>query len=113
MYQLIVFLPLIGALIAGLLGTQAFRMMGTTVDAHGDAHAGHDHAHDDHGDHGHGDHAHHAHPTPWAAYLTCGLLVISAILSWVAFWQYMHEGEPMKVEVLRWVNSGALNANWA
>jgi NADH-quinone oxidoreductase subunit L len=113
MYQLIVFLPLIGALIAGLLGTQAFRMMGTTVDAHGDAHAGHDHAHDDHGDHGHGDHAHHAYPTPWAAYLTCGLLVISAILSWVAFWQYMHEGEPMKVEVLRWVNSGALNANWA
>ena len=112
MYQLIVFLPLIGALIAGLLGTQAFRMMGTTVDSHGDAHAGHDHAHDDHG-HGHDDHAHHAYPTPWAAYLTCGLLVISAILSWVAFWQYMHEGEPMKVEVLRWVNSGALNANWA
>ncbi|WP_119391544.1 NADH-quinone oxidoreductase subunit L [Taklimakanibacter lacteus] len=112
MYQLIVFLPLIGAIIAGLLGTQAFRMMGSTVDSHGhdDAHAGHAHAHDDHG---HDDHAHHAYPTPWAAYLTSGLLVISAILSWVAFWQYMHEAEPMKVEVLRWVNSGALNANWA
>jgi NADH-quinone oxidoreductase subunit L len=107
MYQLIVFLPLIGAILAGLLGTNAFRMMGTTIDSHGDANGGHGH------DHGHGEHAHHAYPTPWAAYLTCGFLVISAILSWVAFWQFMHEAAPFKVEVLRWVNSGALNANWA
>jgi NADH-quinone oxidoreductase subunit L len=107
MYQLIVFLPLIGAILAGLIGTNAFRMMGTTIESHGDGHGGHDH------DPGHHDHAHHAYPTPWAAYLTCGLLVISAILSWVAFWQFMHEAAPFKVEVLRWVNSGALNANWA
>jgi NADH-quinone oxidoreductase subunit L len=107
MYQLIVFLPLIGAILAGLIGTNAFRMMGTTIESHGDGNGGHDH------DHGHHDHAHHAYPTPWAAYLTCGLLVISAILSWVAFWQFMHEAAPFKVEVLRWVNSGALNANWA
>ena len=107
MYQLIVFLPLIGAILAGLLGTKAFRMMGTTIESHGhgEAHGGHDHGHDDH--------AHHAYPTPWAAYLTCGFLVISAILSWVAFWQYTHEAAPLKIEVLRWVNSGALNANWA
>jgi NADH-quinone oxidoreductase subunit L len=111
MYQLIVFLPLIGAILAGLLGTNAFRMMGTTIDSHGDANGGHgaDHGHD----HGHDEHAHHVYPTPWAAYLTCGFLVISAILSWVAFWQFMHEAAPFKVEVLRWVNSGALNANWA
>src|SRR3954469_18732923 len=107
MYQLIVFLPLIGAILAGLIGTKAFRMMGTTIEAHGDAHADHDH------DRGHDEHAHHAYATPWAAYLTCGFLVVSAILSWVAFWQYMHEAAPLKVEVLRWVNSGALNANWA
>jgi NADH-quinone oxidoreductase subunit L len=107
MYQLIVFLPLIGAILAGLLGTNAFRMMGTTIDSHGDANGGHGH------DHGHDEHAHHVYPTPWAAYLTCGFLVISAILSWVAFWQFMHEAAPFKVEVLRWVNSGALNANWA
>ena len=110
MYQLIVFLPLIGAIVAGFLGTKAFRMMGTTIDSHGShgAHgAGHDH------DHGHDDHAHHAYPTPWAAYLTSGFLVISAILSWVAFWQFMHEATPIKIDVLRWVNSGALNANWA
>jgi NADH-quinone oxidoreductase subunit L len=113
MYQLIVFLPLIGAILAGLIGTQAFRMMGTTVDSHpphGDAHDA-DAGHDD--DHGHDDHVHHAYPTPWAAYLTSGLLVVSCILSWVALWQYMHEAAPFKVEVLRWVNSGALNADWA
>jgi NADH-quinone oxidoreductase subunit L len=112
MYQLIVFLPLIGAILAGLLGTNAFRMMGSTIDTghgHGDAHAAHGADHD----HGHDDHAHHAYPTPWAAYLTCGFLVVSAVLSWVALWQYMHEAAPFKVEVLRWVNSGALTADWA
>lgn len=116
MYQLIVFLPLIGAILAGLLGTNAFRMMGKTIDAghgHGDAHGHAAHGGDHHDDHGHDDHAHHAYPTPWAAYLTCGLLVVSAVLSWVAFWQFMHEGTPLKIEVLRWVSSGALNANWS
>jgi NADH-quinone oxidoreductase subunit L len=113
MYQLIVFLPLIGAILAGLLGTNAFRMMGSAIDTHGH---GHGDAHADHGtdhDHGHDDHAHHAYPTPWAAYLTSGFLVISAVLSWVALWQYMHEAAPFKIEVLRWVNSGALSADWA
>jgi NADH-quinone oxidoreductase subunit L len=109
MYHLIVFLPLIGAIIAGVLGTNMFRMMGSTIDSHGhgDAHAA---AHDHHDDHGHHDHAY---PTPWAAYLTSALLVISAVLSWVVFWQFMHEAAPIKIEVLRWVNSGALSANWA
>ncbi|MGE0239533.1 MAG: NADH-quinone oxidoreductase subunit L [Parvibaculaceae bacterium] len=113
MYQLIVFLPLIGAILAGLLGTKAFRMMGTTTDVHGhgDAHAAHGAGHDH--DHGHDDHAHHAYPTPWAAYLTSGFLVVAAVLSWVALWQYMHEAAPFKVEVLRWVNSGALAADWS
>ncbi|MBK1866237.1 NADH-quinone oxidoreductase subunit L [Taklimakanibacter albus] len=119
MYQLIVFLPLIGAILAGLLGTNAFRMMGKTIDAghghgHGDDHGHGAHGGGDHDDHGHDDdHAHHAYPTPWAAYLTSGFLVISAVLSWVAFWQFMHEATPVKVEVLRWVSSGALTADWA
>jgi NADH-quinone oxidoreductase subunit L len=38
--------------------------------------------------------------------------VISAVLSWFALWQYMHDATPFKVEVLRWVNSGSLNADW-
>jgi NADH-quinone oxidoreductase subunit L len=108
MYQLIVFLPLIGAIIAGVGGTNMFRMMGKTVDSHGHVHddAG-GRQHDDHGDHGHG------HVAQWPGYLTSALLVITAILSWIAFWQFMHEAAPLKIDVLRWVNSGALSANWA
>ncbi len=75
MYHAIVFLPLIGALIAGLFG----RMLGART----------------------------------SALLTSGLLVISAILSWVAFFDVAVAGNTYKVEVLRWVSSGALEANWA
>jgi NADH-quinone oxidoreductase subunit L len=109
MYQLIVFLPLVGAIIAGVGGSNIFRMMGKTIDSHG--HGGHDdaHSHDHHDNHGHHEHAH---GTPWAAYLTSALLVITAILSWIALWQFMHEAAPLKIEVLRWVNSGALSASW-
>ena len=45
--------------------------------------------------------------------LTSGLLVVSAVLSWVAFYDVaivQRLVEP--VEVLRWINSGALEANW-
>ena len=51
MYQAIVFLPLIGALIAGLLGTKVFRQLGRDADVYGEHHAeAHDdHAHDAHG----------------------------------------------------------------
>ncbi|MFN0194003.1 MAG: NADH-quinone oxidoreductase subunit L [Aestuariivirga sp.] len=111
MYQLIVFLPLIGALIAGLAGTKAFRQMGTDAEiygAHGhDAHSGgheHGHGHDDH--HGHYD------GPPWPMYLTTALLCVSAILSWIAFYGFLHEGHNEKVEILRWVNSGTFSANW-
>jgi hypothetical protein len=36
MYQLIVFLPLIGALIAGLAGTKVFTNLGRDADVYGD-----------------------------------------------------------------------------
>ena len=42
-----------------------------------------------------------------------GLLCLSAVLSWVVFSGFLHEGHDEKVEVLRWVYSGALSANWA
>ena len=106
MYQLIVFLPLIGALIAGLAGTKVFTNLGSDADVYGDhtAHAPGDHAHDDH-------HGHYDGPT-WPMYLTTGLLCVSAVLSWIVFFGFLHEGHDVKVEVLRWVNSGALSANW-
>jgi NADH-quinone oxidoreductase subunit L len=111
MYQLIVFLPLIGALVAGLAGTKAFRQMGADAEIYSaHAHDSHQAAHD-HG-HGHGDHHGHYDGPPWPMYLTTALLCVSAILSWIVFYGFLHEGHNEKVEVLRWVNSGAFSANW-
>ena len=83
MIQAIVFLPLIGALIAGLLG----RVIG--------------------------------HRT--SEYITTGLLIIAALLSWAVFIPYAFGGgaeaeaghaAATKVEVLRWIQSGALDLRW-
>jgi NADH-quinone oxidoreductase subunit L len=49
-----------------------------------------------------------------ASYLvTCTFLVISALLSWVAFFQVGLEGETTTIQILTWVNSGDLQASWA
>ena len=111
----IVFLPLIGALIAGLLGTKVFKGLGRDADVYGEhhAHAGHDHHHHHH--HGHDDdHGHHGHyhGPKWPMYLTTALLCICAALSWYVFVGFLHEPRIEKVELLRWINSGALSANW-
>ena len=113
MYHAIVFLPLIGALIAGLFGTALFKNFGHDSQVYAGHHDSHgDHAH---GDHGHDDHGHggHYHGPMWPMYLTTAFLIISAILSWVNFVGFLHEGHDQKVEVLKWISSGALNANWA
>jgi NADH-quinone oxidoreductase subunit L len=84
-YQAIVFLPLIGALVAGLLG----RIIG--------------------------------HRT--SEYVTTGLLLIAAVLSWIVFIPFWFQpagaegegaghAEAIKVEVLRWVQVGALDLRW-
>jgi len=77
MYQTIVFLPLIAALIAGLFGSKL-------------------------GNRG-------------AQVVTCGALVVSAVLSWVAFFQVaMAPGDhSTHVQVLSWIVSGDFNVNWA
>src|SRR5215467_9188819 len=93
MAQAIVFLPLLGAILAGLIalfGAHARNPSGDTVehhdDAHGDAHASH--AHDDHGHdvHGHDDH-HVSEPAAAgsrsAELITTGLLFVAAALSWI------------------------------
>ena len=109
----IVFLPLLGALIAGLFGTKVFKGLGRDADVYGEHHA---HAHDahGHGGHGHDDHGHHGHydGPAWPMYLTTALLAVSAILSWYVFIGFMHEPHVEKVELLRWINSGPLAINW-
>src|SRR4051794_17314124 len=103
MYELIVFLPLLGSIIAGLGGTNLFRRMGseTTAFSHGPAHAAIELHHD------------HEHPPAWPGYLTSLLLVVCAVLSWIAFVHFLSDGSPFKVPLFRWMSSGALTANWS
>ena len=76
MYHLIVFLPLLGFLIAGLGG----RSIGAAA----------------------------------SEYVTSGLLVIAAALSWIAFFSVaMGDGEAFTVPVLRFIQSGNLDVDWA
>src|SRR3954470_12018925 len=104
MYQAIVFLPLIGAILAGLIsifGAHARNPSGDTVEHHGDTH-GHGapsvtedaavvnvshHEPNAHDDLGHDDH--HAVEPPAAGsraaeLITTGLLLVAAGLSWMA-----------------------------
>jgi NADH-quinone oxidoreductase subunit L len=76
MYQAIVFLPLIGFLIAGLFG----RSIGAKA----------------------------------SEYVTSGLMVIAALLSWVAFFQVgFGSGEVFTIPVLKFIQSGTLSVDWA
>ncbi len=105
MVQAILFLPLIGALIAGLLGTKAFKQLGNDADVYGD--------HASHGDsHSHNDHHGYDGP-PWPMYLTTGLLCICAVLSWIIFAGFLQGGHDTEIELLPWINSGALKAAWS
>ena len=47
-------------------------------------------------------------------YLTCGLMVVAALLSWVAFFQVaLGDGGTLQINVLRWMESGTLSIDWA
>src|SRR6201988_2593104 len=122
MYQAIVFLPLLGAILAGLIaifGAHARNPSGDTVEHHDDH--GHAHAsvaHDDHGhdDHGHDDH-HISEPAAQgsraAELITTGLLFVSAALSWFALVDVGFLKHDARVAILPWINSGDLQVAWA
>jgi len=46
-----------------------------------------------------------------AQFLTTGLLILAALLSWIVFFQSYPEAET--ITILRWVESGALSVDWA
>ncbi|UCI23236.1 NADH-quinone oxidoreductase subunit L [Mesorhizobium sp. B2-8-5] len=47
-------------------------------------------------------------------YITSGFLVIAAVLSWIAFFAVgFGHGEVFTVPVLRWIQSGGIDASWA
>ncbi len=125
MIQAIVFLPLIGALIAGavaLLGAHARNPSGDEMD-HAHGHDGHGaaHAHAAHDDHGHGDHGHddHGPVEPPAAgsrtaeIVTTALLLISAALSWMTLVDVGFLHHDTRAHLFTWIGSGDLVVNWA
>jgi NADH-quinone oxidoreductase subunit L len=95
-FLLIVFLPLVGSLLSGLFGTALMR--GTQN--HAIAHAGDSH-HD------------HEHPPAWPQLIPTILLLASALLSWVAFFDVAVGQNTYKVDVLTWIHSGDLASDWA
>lgn len=121
MYQAIVFLPLLGAILAGIIslaGAHARCPSGDAVDhhddAHGDAHASA--AHDDHSHDGHDDH--HVSEPPAAGsrlaeLITTGLLFVSAALSWFALVDVGFMHHDARVVLLPWINSGDLQVAWS
>ena len=132
MYQAIVFLPLLGAIFAGLIaivGAHTRQPSGDAVEHHGDAH-GHGapainedaavihvahHEPDAHGD-GHGDH--HAAEPPAAGsraaeLITTGLLFVSAALSWVALVDVGFMHHDARIALFPWIVSGDLQVAWA
>ncbi|WP_029057157.1 NADH-quinone oxidoreductase subunit L [Stappia stellulata] len=75
MYQAIVFLPLVGFLVAGLFG----RSIGAKA----------------------------------SEYITSGLLIVAALLSWVAFFSIGFGETPVVREtLLRWMTSGTFSVDW-
>jgi NADH-quinone oxidoreductase subunit L len=126
MIQAIVFLPLLGAIVAGLIaifGAHARNPGGDQMDhAHGhDDHHGHAHA-DQHAAQAHDDHAHddHAHgPTEPAAVgsraaelITTTFLFVSMALSWVMLVNVGFQHQDARVVLLPWIESGDLNVFW-
>ncbi|MCW4114528.1 NADH-quinone oxidoreductase subunit L [Aurantimonas sp. MSK8Z-1] len=76
MYQIIVLLPLVGFLIAGLFGGS----IGAKA----------------------------------SEYVTSSLLVLAAVLSWIAFISFgLGEGETLRVTMLQWIQSGNLAVDWS
>src|SRR5579863_3381266 len=124
MIQAIVFLPLIGALIAGAIaitGAHARNPGGDEVEHHDDGHGADAHASDAHDDHGHDDHGHDDHHVsePPAAgsraaeIITTGLLLVAAALSWWTLFEVGFGHHDVRVDLFPWINSGDLQVSWS
>jgi NADH-quinone oxidoreductase subunit L len=127
MIQAIVFLPLIGAILAGLIaifGAHARHPSGDTVEHHGDAHghgavpvdedAGVIHA-SSHEPEAHDDHAVEppAAGSRAAELITTGLLLVSAALSWVVLVDVGFMHHDARIALFPWISSGDLQVAWS
>ena len=117
MYQAIVFLPLLGAIIAGaiaLVGAHR-RYPGGEAGDHGHDARGRGHGRDHHeGAHDGHDHEPAAEGSRAAEIVTSGFLIVAALLSWVALVQVgFGGGQVLRVPVFSWIASGTLAVDWA
>jgi NADH-quinone oxidoreductase subunit L len=124
MAQAIVFLPLLGFLIAGIATLLAHKpATAKEVLAFGNADhsapAGHG-SHDAHADHGHDDHhapevSPHTEGVPrFAEVVTTGFLGIACVLAWVLFFQIaVGDSAPLRIPVADWIHVGGFVADWA
>ncbi len=135
MIQAIVFLPLLGAILAGVIavvGAHGRCPSGDTVehhaDAHGNAEASHPTthvgedaalvhvAHDEplaHDDHGHAPAEPPATGSRAAELITTGLLFVSAALSWFTFVDVGFLHHDARIALFPWITSGDLQVSWA
>jgi NADH-quinone oxidoreductase subunit L len=128
MIQAIVFLPLLGAVIAGiisLVGAHARCPSGDIVESHAVSHSQADSSHSavahvvhEEAAGGHDDHGHAAiEPPAWgsraAELITTGLLFVSAALSWFVFVDVGFLHHDARIPLFPWINSGDLQVAWS
>src|SRR5581483_2679930 len=120
MYQAIVFLPLLGAILAGAIALWGAvnRFPGAEPDdghhapAHG--HAGHAAAHDaQHGAHDHGPAEPAAEGSRAAELITTSFLFIAMVLSWIAFANVGFGHHDERVGLVNWMTAGDFKVDWA
>ncbi len=130
MEVLVVFLPLLAFLVAGSIALFGGPKAEPAPAGHGHGHDhGHGHGHDDHAHHISHDELHDAHddahddhhvvagpPTPAdraAQFVTAGAVLVSAVLSWILFFDVAVGGHPRTIELMSWIRSGSLDVSWA
>src|SRR3974390_2571872 len=134
MYLAIVFLPLLGAILAGFIALFGAAAVlpgeGPPPGMEEDAtdHGPHTHEPQPHGGaafapshdeplHDDQDHAHVAEPpapgSRLAELITTTFLMISCVLSWVAFVQVGFNGQAQRIPIFTWMLSGDLSVDWA
>ena len=138
MIQAIVFLPLIGAILAGVIsivGAHARNPSGDEVEHHAESHAhgavpvsadaglihasSHEpdaHEADAHDDYGHDDHQVTEPPAAGsraAELITTGLLFVAAALSWVTLVDVGFAHHDARIALFPWITSGDLQVSWA
>jgi NADH-quinone oxidoreductase subunit L len=123
MVQAIVFLPLLGAILAGVIsvfGAHARCPGGDSVEHHDqvpgtDAHAAEAHHETGHDDHGHDDHAVEppAAGSRAAELITTGLLFVAAALSWATLVDVGFLHHDGRIALFPWITSGDLQVMWS